>query len=348
MPELRVAIVGYGVAGRFFHAPLIEATAGLELTHVVTSDPARQRWVAAEHPSARAVASFAQLWEHPSPDLVVVATPNRSHAEIAAATIERSVPVVVDKPLAVTAAEAQRLVDEADRARVMLTVFQNRRWDTDQLTLRRLISADALGEIRLYESRFERWRPERDPGKWREAAAVAEGGGVLLDLGSHLVDQALTLFGPISHVYAELASHRGGPDDDAFLALRHESGTISHLRASAVTASPGPRLRVQGSSAAFVVPGLDPQEAALRDGERPGRGPSWGMPEEWEYGRLVAGERSVPITPEPGAWPAFYAAVRDAADALRPPPVDPRDAVSTLRVIEAAREAARNQTGLRL
>jgi predicted dehydrogenase len=167
-------------------------------------------------------------------------------------------------------------------------------------------------------------------------------------LGSHLVDQALTLFGPVSHVYAELASHRGGPDDDAFVSLRHERGTISHLRASAVTPSPGPRLRVQGSSAAFLVPGLDPQEAALRDGQRPDRSPSWGMPDEWEYGRLVAGERNVPVTPEPGAWPTFYTAVRDAASKVGPRPVDPHDAVAVLRVLEAAREAAQSQTVLRL
>ncbi|MBV8430177.1 MAG: Gfo/Idh/MocA family oxidoreductase, partial [Solirubrobacterales bacterium] len=152
MAELRVAIVGYGLAGRAFHAPLIEATPGLELVSVVTSDPARRAQLAAEHPGARAVSRLDELWAGAAAELVVVATPNSSHAPIAAEVISRGVPVVVDKPLAVTAEIAAALVDQAERAGVLLTVFQNRRWDTDQLTLRRLIGEDALGQITSYES----------------------------------------------------------------------------------------------------------------------------------------------------------------------------------------------------
>jgi predicted dehydrogenase len=341
MADLNVAIVGYGLSGRSFHAPLIEATEGLSLAAVVTSSPSRSQEVRLEHPRATVVPSVAELWPAAAPDLVVVATPNGSHAEIALAAIERGVPVVVDKPLAVTADEAEALVAQADRAGVMLTVFQNRRWDTDQLTLRRLMSEDALGAIRRYESRFERWRPELDPGKWREDASPQEGGGVLLDLGSHLVDQALTLFGPVTRVFAEVASRRGAPaDDDAFLALWHASGTISHLHASLVTPAPGPRLRVQGASAGFVVPALDPQEAALRAGDRPDTVPSWGRPPDWERGRLVAGDQSVPVPAEPGDWRRFYELVRDALRSGGPPPVDPLDAVQALRVLEAARRAS--------
>jgi predicted dehydrogenase len=341
MSELTVAIVGYGLAGRSFHAPLIAATAGLELAAVVTSDPSRRGQLAAEHPHARALSTTEDLWSQAPPDLVVVATPNRAHASVASEAIKRGIPVVVDKPLAVTADEAERLFDQAKRAGVLLTVFQNRRWDTDQLTLRRLIEEDALGQIVRYESRFERWRPELEPGKWRETATPEEGGGVLLDLGSHLVDQALTLFGPATHVFAEIASRRGGPaDDDVFIALGHASGTVSHLHASAVTPSVGPRLRVQGSSAGFLVSGLDPQEAALRAGERPDAVPEWGRPPDYEHGRLVAGERSVPVPPVPGDWPRFYALLRDAVREGGAPPVDPHDAVVVLRVLEAARHAS--------
>ena len=235
-------------------------------------------------------------------------------------------------------------MEQADRAGVMLTVFQNRRWDTDQLTLRRLIEEDALGEVTRYESRFERWRPTVDQTKPREVLAPEEGGGVLLDLGVHLVDQALVLFGSVTEVYAEIDSRRGAPaEDDVFLALRHASGTISHLHASAVTPSPGPRLRVQGTNGAFLVPHLDPQEAALRAGARPDTVDEWGKPEEWDYGRLIAGERSVPVPPEPGDWRRFYTLLRDALRSGGPPPVDPRDAVETLRVLEAARRATREQ-----
>jgi predicted dehydrogenase len=343
--DLRVAIIGYGVSGRFFHAPLIAATDGLALAAVVTSDPSRRGQVTAEHPHAEIVPSVPDLWNGPVPDIVVVATPNDSHIAIAAESIARGVPVVVDKPLAQGPAQAEALVARAEDAAVLLTVFQNRRWDTDQLTLRRLRAEGALGAIVRYESRFERWRPHLDRAKWRENVAPQQGGGVLLDLGSHLVDQALVLFGPVTHVYAEVESRRGAPaDDDAFIALRHASGTVSHLYGSAVAPAPGPRLRAQGTTAAFVVSALDPQEEALRAGARPGAVAGWGNPPDWERGRLVAGERSVPVPPEPGDWPRFYALLRDAILAGGPPPVEPRDAVEGLRVLDAARRAARDRS----
>lgn len=343
MPDIPVAIVGYGLAGRFFHAPLIAATEGLSVARVVTSNATRAAQVAAEHPEAQVVSSVGELWGANPPELVVIATDNKSHGPVASAVIERGVPLVVEKPVALTAVEAEALVEQADRAGVMLTVFQNRRWDTDQLTLRRLIEEDALGEVTRYESRFERWRPSLDENRSRETLGPEEGGGVLLDLGVHLVDQALALFGPVAEVYAEIDSRRGAPaEDDVFVALRHASGTISHLHASAVTPSRGPRLRVQGTTGGFLVPDLDPQEAALRAGARPDTVDEWGKPEEWEYGRLIAGERSVPVPPVPGDWPRFYALLRDALRSGGPPPVDPRDAVETLRVLDAARRAARD------
>jgi predicted dehydrogenase len=342
VPDLRVAIVGYGLAGRVFHAPLIAATDGLEVSQIVTSDATRAGQAAAEHPGAQLVRSFEHLWAPLPPDLVVVATANSAHFPIAAAVIEHGMPVVVEKPMALTAAQSEALVEQADRADVLLTVFQNRRWDTDQLTLRRLIEEGALGRVTRYESRFERWRPSLDPTKPREKLPPEEGGGVLLDLGVHLVDQALVLFGSVTEVYAEIDSRRGAPaEDDVFIALRHASGTVSHLYASAVTPSPGPRLRVQGTTGGFLVPHLDPQEAELRAGGRPDTVEQWGRPEEWDYGRLIAGERSVPVPPEPGDWRRFYTLLRDALRDGGPAPVDPREAVETLRVLEAARQASR-------
>jgi scyllo-inositol 2-dehydrogenase (NADP+) len=343
VPDLRVAIVGYGLSGRFFHAPLVAATSGLDLWGVVTSSESRRREVAAEYPGARVFTRVRELWDDATPpDLVVIATPNDSHVALASEAVDREIPVVVDKPLAVTRDEAELLVARAERVGVLLSVFQNRRWDTDQLTLRRLLSEGALGTVSRYESRFERWRPDPDSDKWRETQAPQQGGGVLLDLGSHLVDQALVLFGPVSYVYAEVTARRGTPgDDDVFIALRHSSGTMSHLSASAIAPSAGPRLRVQGTEAGFLVSGSDPQEAALRAGARPDTVSGWGLPSEWEHGRLVAGERSVPVPPEPGDWPRFYSGLRDALASGGPPPVDPSDAVATLEVLDAARESAR-------
>jgi scyllo-inositol 2-dehydrogenase (NADP+) len=329
---------------RFFHAPLIAATDGLTVDCVVTSSPDRSRQVTEEYPEAEIVSSPEELWNRAAPELVVVASPNGSHAELAAAAIDHGVPVVVDKPLALTASEGESLVERAAGADVMLTVFQNRRWDTDQLTLRRLIGEAVLGDIRRYESRFERWQPEPDPGKWRQAEAPEQGGGLLLDLGSHLVDQALSLFGPATHVYAEIAARRGLPsDDDVFVALEHANGTVSHLLASAVAPAPGPRLRVQGTLAGFVVAGLDPQEEMLREGLRPDSTRNWGLPPESSYGQLVAGDHMRRVAPEPGDWPRFYrlvaAAIRDGG----PPPVDPGDAVAALRVLDAAALSARER-----
>jgi predicted dehydrogenase len=338
--DLRVAIVGYGLAGRYFHAPLIASTQGLTVESVVTSDPARARAAADEHPGAKVLARLTDALEL-APDLVVVATANEAHVEVASGALERGVPVVVDKPLASTADEAHALVALAEQADVLLTVFQNRRWDSDQLTLRRLIEEQALGAITRYESRFERWQPNPDLRQWRQSRPPEQGGGVLLDLGSHLVDQALGLFGPASHVYAEVAARRAtGADDDVFIAMRHAGGTVSHLWASAFAPAPGPRLRVQGTSAGLVVSALDPQESALRAGRRPDNDSEWGRPAAFEHPRLILGDQSVPVPPEPGDWPRFYALVRDALTSGTPVPVDPGDAVEALRVIEAARNSA--------
>ncbi len=342
MADLRAAIIGYGLAGRFFHAPLIAATEGLTVASVVTSSPERQAQVSREHPGARLIASPAELWQSAGDhDLVVVATPNDAHAPLATEAIDHGLPVVVDKPLAMTSGDAEALIRLSERASNVLTVFQNRRWDSDQLTLARLLAEDRLGTVLRYESRFERWRPAASAESWRDSTPPELGGGQLLDLGSHLVDQALVLFGPVTRVYAEVDARRGAPsDDDAFLALHHASNVISHLRASAITAAPGPRLRVLGTKAAFVVRDVDGQEDALRSGSRPDQAPDWGAEPESRWGRLVSGEQSTPVPSERGDWPQFYALLVGALRDGDPPPVDPHDAVATLRVLEAARRSA--------
>lgn len=345
MAALRAAIIGYGLAGRFFHAPLIAATEGLVVASVVTASPERQGQVTREHPDAQILSSPAELWERAEDhDLVVVATPNEAHASLAGEAIDRGVAAVVDKPLAMSSGEAQALVDRSARASRLLTVFQNRRWDSDQLTLARLLAEDRLGTVLRYESRFERWRPSANAESWRDSTPPERGGGQLLDLGAHLVDQALVLFGPVTHVYGEVDARRGAPsDDDTFVALRHANGVISHLRASAITAAPGPRLRVLGTKGAFVVRELDGQEDALRSGLRPDQVTDWGSEPESRWGRLVSGEESTPVPSERGDWPRFYALLARALRDGSPPPVDPHDGVTTLRVLEAARRSAESR-----
>jgi scyllo-inositol 2-dehydrogenase (NADP+) len=342
MDEWRVAIIGYGLAGRFFHAPLIAATPGLRVAAIVTGDAGRRHQAAHEHPDAELLSSPEELWQRADAvDAVVVAAPTESHAPLAAAAIAHDLAVVVDKPLAVSAEDALGLVELAGRAGTLLTVFQNRRWDSDQLLLERLINEGSLGSVIRYESRFERWRPEADPGAWRDTMTPEAGGGQLLDLGSHLVDQALHHFGPAARVYAEIDRRRdAAAEDDAFLAITHVSGVISHLHASAVVAAPGPRLRVLGTEGALLVTALDGQEDRLRAGERPDTVSDWGVEPRHSRPRLIIGDQSVPLSGPPGDWPAFYRLLATALAGEGPPPVDPRDAVAVLRLLELARQSA--------
>jgi predicted dehydrogenase len=338
---LRVGLLGYGIAGRVFHAPLIAATPGLRLDAIVTANPERREQARQEHPDARLVDDADQLWRAPDQlDLVVVATPNRQHAPMARAALAAGLPVVVDKPLAPSAAESRALVDEAARRGVPLTVFQNRRWDGDFLTVRSLVEKGELGRVTRFESRFERWRPAIKPG-WRESAAPGEAGGALFDLGAHLVDQAVQLFGPVQHVYAEVDRRRPGAevDDDAFVALTHAGGVRSHLWMSAVTPQLGPRMRVLGDRAGYTTYGLDVQEAALRDGGRPDA-PGWGEVPPEQYGRLGVDGELHPVPTEPGRYQDFYAQVAAALRDGAPMPVDPRDAVATVTLIELAHRSA--------
>jgi predicted dehydrogenase len=345
----RVALIGYGLAGAVFHAPLIAAVRELELTAIVTRDEQRRVRAQREHPDATLLSSADEVWERADElDLVVVAAPNRAHVPLARSAIAAGLAVVVDKPLAASADEGRGLVRAALEGGVLLTVFQNRRWDGDFLTARRLLEERALGGLLRFESRFERWRPELSGG-WRESAAVDEAGGLLYDLGSHLVDQALVLFGPVAQVYAELDTRRAGAkvDDDVFVALTHTSGVRSHLWMSAVAAQLGPRLRVIGHRAAYVKYGLDVQEESLRAGMRPGE-PGWGEEPQERWGMLGAGDDVRPVPTAPGAYQRFYEGVAAALRGEAPLPVDPNEAVSVLEVLDAARASARDARVLEL
>jgi scyllo-inositol 2-dehydrogenase (NADP+) len=342
MAELGVAVVGYGLAGEVFHAPLIAAEPRMRVAAVVTSAPERAERARAAYPGVRVVDTADELFADPEGiDLVVIATPNRTHARLATEALSAGLPVVVDKPFALTADEALEVIAVAERADLALTVFQNRRWDSDFLTLRRLIEAGELGQVRRFESRFERWRPV-SKGSWREVGEVADGAGILYDLGSHLVDQALTLFGPATEVYCELDSRRADvrADDDAFIALTHDSGVRSHLWMSAVAPRLGPRMRVLGSERGYLTFGLDPQEDALRAGRRPGDGKPWGTVDPEHWGTVGTPDDTEPVPSEPGNYPAFYAGMAAALLDDAPVPVDPNDAVATLQVLEEARMSA--------
>jgi predicted dehydrogenase len=338
---IRVGLAGFGLGGAVFHAPLIEATPGLALVAIVTRDPERVARARERYPSARVLPDVETLFAAAGElDLVVVATPNRTHVPIALSAIEAGLHAVIDKPIAPSAYDARRLADAAEERGVTLTVFQNRRLDGDFLTVRRLIDEGALGRVLRFESRFERWRPIVESG-WRELAEPGEGGGMLLDLGAHLVDQAIQLFGPPTHVYGEVHVRRAGAeiDDDAFVALTHADEVRSHLWMGLVAGALGPRFRVLGLSGAFEKHGLDPQEEQLAGGMVPAD-PAYGIepPERW--GALVRDPEREPVPTERGDYPRFYAEVAAAIEAGTTPPVAVEDAILALEVLEAARRSS--------
>ncbi|MFZ0324352.1 MAG: Gfo/Idh/MocA family oxidoreductase [Actinomycetes bacterium] len=338
--DFEVGLVGFGLAGAAFHAPLISTTPGLHLKTAVTRDVQRRELARSRHPDVQLADSLTGLLEQGGHDLVVIATPNRLHAPLAREALDAGVSVVVDKPLAVSAAEAAQLVRQAATGEHLLSVFQNRRWDGDFLTISDLVASGALGQVWRLESRFERWVPTPKSG-WRELPDPAEAGGVLFDLGAHLVDQVLLLFGPVATVYAELDQRRPGAQvtDDAFVALTHANGVRSHLSMSSTTAQRGPRFRLVGDAGGYTKYGLDVQEAALRSGDRPG-GPDWGQESEHAWGLLGTDGDVRPVPTKAGAYPEYYERIVAALRGDAPVPVDAADAVHVLEVIESAQASA--------
>ena len=335
--SIRAGLIGYGLGGAAFHAPFIATTPGLTLQAIVTTNPERRAQAERAYPGVRLLSSADELFTTPRPvDLVVVTTPNRSHVPLAMSALGAGLPVVIDKPIAPTSAAARAVIAEAARRGLMLTVFHNRRWDGDFLTVRRLLAEGALGDVHRFESRFERWRPTGRQN-WRELPDPEDAGGLLFDLGSHLIDQALALFGPVESIYAEIDRWRPGTavDDDVFLALTHRSGVRSHLWMTNGASQAGPRFRVLGNRAGYTKFGLDVQEAALRAGERPG--PGWGIEPPDRWGQLGVDGDLRPAPTEPGVYSRFYEGVVAALERGDPPPVAPEDAVRVIEVIEQAR-----------
>jgi predicted dehydrogenase len=345
----RIALVGYGLGGSVFHAPFIDADSRLELAAVVTSDRQRQSAVRARYPKTAVMRSFDDLLDRiDEVDLVVLSTPNRTHVDLAEAVLSRGRDVVVDKPVAPSSAEARRLVDVAAKAGRLMVPFHNRRWDGDFRTVSAVLRSGRLGTPHRIESRYERWEPETDSGPlraWKRDPTPGAATGILYDLGTHLIDQAVVLFGRPDAVYAEIDRRRTGAqvDDDVFVSLDFSGGLRVHLWASAVAAAPGPRFRLLGSRGSYVKFGMDVQEAALVAGGRP-TDPGWGEepPEAWGTVTTTAGEVTEPTLP--GAYQHFYAGLAECLIDGTPPPVEPTDAVVVAEIIESAQRSAHART----
>ena len=341
MEPVRIGLVGYGFGGRWFHAPLLAAAPECEFLGVVTSSAERRALVEREHSDAAIFGSLEDL-AAAGAEAVAISTPASTHTELTDAALDLGLAVVCDKPFALDAAAARGSVERAERLGLALAPYQNRRWDSDFRTVRALAERGALGTVHRFESRFERFDPEPGP--------PAAGGGTLLDFGSHLVDQALVLLGPVASVYAEWRLRESGLDDDVFVALTHEGGARSHLWGSWSQAAPGLRFRVSGTEVAYTVRGpMDGQEAALLAGRTPAtEGEGWGAEPAERWGRLSRGEEREALPTDRGRWDIFYPAFAAAVRGEGTVPVDPRDAVATATVLDAARRSATDGGVVRL
>jgi predicted dehydrogenase len=333
---LNVALIGYGYAGKLFHAPLIANTRGLKLTTVVSSDGAK---VLRDFPNISTFSSTEDALTDPEIDLVVIATPNATHFELAQRSLQAGKHVIVDKPFTLTTSEATDLLHIAKDMNKHVSVFQNRRWDSDFLTIRRILAEGTLGEIVSFHSNFDRYRPQVQE-RWREQNLP--GSGLWYDIGSHLVDQAILLFGAPNTVYGDLARQRSGAATvDYFHVLLNYDKTRVILHGSSLISGGTPRFAIHGTAGSFIKYGMDTQESDLKKGDKVG-GSNWGVdPQEgilysWKNGRL---DTEV-LNNVPGNYGSYYEAIRDTIQQGAPNPVSATEALKVMHTLELATESA--------
>ena len=341
---VRAGLIGFGLAGQAFHAPVIRGVRGMELACVLERRGTKAR---EKYPEVRVARTLDELLEDKSIQLCVVATPNDSHYEYARACVLAGRDVVVDKPFAPTLKEAEALVRLAAEHGRLITVYQDRRWDGDFQTLKKIVASGKLGTVVEFEARFDRFRPEPKANAWRERADHP-GAGVLFDLGPHVIDQALVLFGePASITASAFCQRKTSQVDDAFDVGLEYPGLRAMARARILAYAPGPHLLVHGTKGSFVKYGMDPQEARLR-GDKVPQGFDWGADwgeesEEWWGTLSVVGEPSVRVKTERGDYRGFYENVRDAIEKNAPLEVTPEQALRTMRAVMLAHKSSREK-----
>ena len=347
---VRIGVVGYGLGGRVFHTPLIAAAPETTLVGVVTTNAERRAQLAVDHPGVAAFDDLRALVDAGA-EAVAISSTTGTHTELTDQALDLGLHVVCDKPLAVDAASAAASIARAEAAGLLLTAFQTRRWDSDFLTVKRLLAEGALGEVYRFESRFERWSPGPPRAWWRSELPAEQGGGNRLDLMTHLTDQAMTLFGPVASVYAEMATRRAAsiPEDDVTVLLTHVNGVSSQLFANTMSGDVTRRFRVLGTEGAYVVGGIDRQEDDLRAGLTPASvGDAWGAESPDAWGHLARGGSTEVVPSERGRWDVFYPAFAAAVRRTGPLPVAALEALAVLEVLDAIAVSAREQRVVRL
>lgn len=339
---INVGILGYGLSGRVFHMPVIRSLEGFRVTSIMTKNPEAIAEIHEADPSVWIASTPEEILESPAVDLVVVAVPNTLHYDLASKALKHGKHVVVEKPFTITAAEAGALRELARQQGKVLSTYHNRRWDGDFLTIRKLIESGVLGSLAEFESHFDRFRPAPKAG-WREESGP--GTGMLYDLGSHLLDQAITLFGMPQRLYADLRIQRPASETvDSFELILDYEGLKVTLKSGSLVREPLPRFILQGDKGSFVKYGLDVQEDALKAGHRPEQENAWGQEPETQYGTLHTEVGGVTfrgaVETLPGDYREFYRGIRKAVNEGGEPPVTAAQAENVMRLIELAMESA--------
>lgn len=347
----KVVLFGYGLAGKVFHGPLLKVAPGLEVVGILTSDSERQQQARTDFPDVLVTGDLDTLWAL-DPDLAVVAGANITHVPLSTEALRRGINVVVDKPITPDAASAQDLADLAHANDAMIFPFQNRRWDSDYLSLVSAMSAGSIGMPHRFESRLQRFRllPK---GGWRDLTTPEAMGGVLYDFAPHLVDQALDLMGPVVSVQAFARTLRDTPssDDDLVLVLEHQSQRISYLVGSLVSSIPAPRFELFGNRGAIRIAATDTQEDHLKAGEMPGD--EWGsepdsaVVEIWSVNDTGDTSRHTEAMAR-GSWTNYYSEISNCLHTGAAPTVSIDQAIQTMRVLDASRESVALGTSIQL
>lgn len=343
---VRTGIIGFGMAGKVFHAPFIDALPGFRLSKISTSKEAAAREARLRYPETVIVNDAQGILHDDDIDLVIIGTPNEAHLPLAKAALLAGKHVIVEKPFTVTSAEADVLIALAIQQRRILTVHHNRRWVADFKTVRKLVDSGLLGRLVTYEAHYDRFRPALRPQAWREDQLP--GAGILYDLGAHLIDQALQLFGLPDEITADVQIQRtGGKVDDFFdLTLQYPGLRVS-LGAGMLVKKPGPHFSLHGESGSFVKYGMDVQEEALKAGAVPAASPDWGVEPEQQWGQLSAEYKALQITgaikSERGSFEDFFINVQQAISGKAELAVTPGQARDTIRIIELAVQSNREK-----
>jgi scyllo-inositol 2-dehydrogenase (NADP+) len=341
MEKVKVGIIGYGFSGKTFHVPIIQTIEGLEISKIVSSNSQK---VYETCPDAVVVSDVEQIFSDPAIDLIVITTPNTTHYPFTKQALLSGKHVVVEKPFVIHSQEAQELIEIATRHKKIISVFHNRRWDNDFLTVKTSVESGVLGEIYSYEAHYDRYRPEVT-NRWREQNI--EGSGMLYDLGSHVIDQALHLFGLPETIYGDVFAQRKNSEvDDYFhIILGYERLRVI-LHSSSIIKSTGPKFQIHGDKGSFIKYGLDSQEDALKQGKTPGDA-HWGKDQEEYYGELTigVGDRTLKgkIETKAGAYESYYLGIYQAIVDNKPVPVSANDAMNTIRVIELVKKSSQEK-----